>query len=141
MPFPSASVADQLLHVILDRNEVESPDSAQPKPPHAGMNSNLPWMSWPWARKVLAAASRTAVLCVIVGCGAPVTTTFGLPKGLQAVTIKAAQAIPAKPATCRALRTFAINMDVQPLNSQYSNWSAIRRPSGRHGWTEGDKGE
>ena len=36
------------------RKAVESPDSAQPKPPHAGSCSSVPLRSWPAARKVSA---------------------------------------------------------------------------------------
>ena len=51
---PTASVPDQVVHVILDRKLVESPDSAQPKPPHAGSCNSVPLRSWPAAKNVSA---------------------------------------------------------------------------------------
>ncbi len=74
-------------------------------------------MSWPSARKVLAALSRTAVLGVADGLAGVLDagTTAVLPGELQAVTSKAAQAIPAQPATCRARRAVVINMIPNPL--------------------------
>ena len=114
---PTASVADQLLHVILARKPVESPDSAQPNPLHAGINSKGPLMSWPCARKVLAAVCRTAVLGVVAGAAAAGDDTAaagGLAGELQAVTRRAAPAMPAQAATFRARRPFVITMISNP---------------------------
>jgi hypothetical protein len=76
------------------------------------MNSKGPLMSWPCARKVLAAVWTTAVLGVVAGLED--AAAAGLLDELHAVTSKAAQAIPAQPATCRVRRTFVINMISNP---------------------------
>ena len=116
-------------------------------------------MSWPCARKVLAAVWRTAVLGVVAGAGVAgdgpagdelagdelagdelagdelagagelacvagaldVTAAEGLAWELQAVTSRAAQAMPAQPATCRGPASIRDQHDFQPLNSQLSN--------------------
>jgi hypothetical protein len=103
------------------------------------MNSKDPLMSWPCARKVLAAVSRTAVLGVVAGAGVAgdelagagelacvagaldVTAAEGLAWELQAVTSRAAQAMPAQPATCRARRPFVINMISNPSTLNFPN--------------------
>jgi hypothetical protein len=126
-------------------------------------------MSWPGARKVLAAVSRTAVLGVAGGLAGPETwpvagaglagegelawvtgaldddATAELPDELQAVTSKAAQAIPAQAATCRARRPFVINMMSNPSTLNFpiaarGAMSPIRRPRRRHGWKRGYAG-
>ena len=106
-------------------------------------------MSCPWARKVLAPAAEAVTLgeagglagatagplgdpepadegelAAVAGALAwlEADATAGLPDELQAVTSKAIQATPAQtpqPATCRALRAFVVNMDFQPLSSQF----------------------
>ncbi|MGO9193277.1 MAG: hypothetical protein ACLP8X_33160, partial [Streptosporangiaceae bacterium] len=144
----TASVADHVAQDILSRIAVESPDSGQPEL-HAGRYSTVPLMSWAWARKVLAPAAEAVTLGEVGGLvgakagplGDPepaadvgldavagalawleVDTAAGLPDELQAVTSKAIQATPAQtpqPATCRALRAFVVNMDFQPLSSQF----------------------
>ena len=123
------------------------------------MNSKDPLMSWPCARKVLAAVSRTAVLGVVAGAGVAgdelagagdelagagdelagagelacvagaldVTVAGGLAGELQAVTSRAAQAMPAQPATCRARRPFVINMISNPSTLNFPNRLAKAR--------------
>src|ERR1700730_16813867 len=61
MPVPLASAADHVLHVILSRIAVESPDSGQPEL-HAGRYSMVPLISWPWARNVLVPVSEAVTL-------------------------------------------------------------------------------
>ena len=103
------------------------------------MNSKGPLMSWPCARKVLAAVWRTAVLGVVAGAGVAggelagagelarvagaldVTAADGLAGELQAVTSKAAQAIPAQAATCRVRRAVVINMIPNPSTLNFPN--------------------
>jgi len=147
MPAPTASVADHVVQDILSRIAVESPDSGQPEL-HAGRYSAVPLRSWPWARKVLAPAAEAVTLGEAGGlagaeagplgaeladeggpadvagalAGLEADATAGLPDELQAATSKAIQATPAQtpqPATCRALRAFVVNMDFQPLSSQF----------------------
>ena len=50
---PTASLPDQVLHVMWNRNAVESPDSGQPKPSQTGSCSSGPLRSCALARKVL----------------------------------------------------------------------------------------
>ena len=93
---------------------------------------------------MLAAVSRTAVLGVVAGAGVAgagvagdelagagelacvagaldVTAAEGLAWELQAVTSRAAQAMPAQPATCRARRPFVINMISNPSTLNFPN--------------------
>jgi hypothetical protein len=148
MPVPTASVADHVVQDILSRIAVESPDSGQPEL-HDGRYSAVPLISWAWARKVLVPAAEAVTLGETGGlvgvtagplgdpepaAGAELDAVAGvlawleaeaaaeLPDELQAVTSKAIQATPAQtpqPATCRALRAFVVNMDFQPLSSQF----------------------
>jgi hypothetical protein len=103
-------------------------------------------MSWAWARKVLVPAAEAVTLGEAGGLAGVTAGPLGdpepaaeaeldavagvlawleaeaaaeLPEELQAVTSKAIQATPAQPATCRALRAFVVNMDFQPLSSQF----------------------
>jgi hypothetical protein len=62
VPVPTAWLPDHLVHVIWNRNAVESPDSAQPKPPHAGSCSSVPFRSCAAARKVPAPVGAAATL-------------------------------------------------------------------------------
>src|ERR1700730_3799874 len=107
MPVPLASAADHVLHVILSRIAVESPDSGQPEL-HAGRYSMVPLISWPWARNVLVPVSEAVTLG---DGGGPVGARAGARAGLeaaaaelldelQAVTSKAAKASDAQAATC-----------------------------------------
>jgi hypothetical protein len=122
MPVPVASVADHMLHAILSRIAVESPDSGQPEL-HAGRYSTVPLMSWPRARKVLVPVSEAVTLgevAVLAGAAAK------LLEELQAVTSKAAQASAVRtvqPAACRVLRAFVVNMDSHPLTSAFLSGS------------------
>src|SRR5271165_923867 len=52
---------------MLARNVVESPDSAQPKPPHAVSCKRVPLMSWPVARKVSAPVAAAVPPSVVAG--------------------------------------------------------------------------
>lgn len=117
------------------RKVVESPDSAQPKPPHAGSCSSVPLRSWPAARKVSAPvgdeagivgdpaelAGAALVLGVLGMLG--VLTVVGvleaedaaeLVEELQAVNSTAIQASDAQAATCRGLGAFVILMVSNP---------------------------
>src|SRR5580693_986547 len=99
-----------------NRNAVESPDSAQPKPPHAGSCSSVPLRDCAAARKVPApvgAAARLGeVAGVLGGVVGPVTGADvpGVPAGedaaelveeLQAVNRTATHARDAQDATRR----------------------------------------
>src|SRR5271170_1645941 len=129
---------------MLARKVVESPDSAQPKPPHAGSCSSVPLRSWPAARKVSAPvgdeaaagvpgteagvlgnpaklAGAALVLGVLGMLG--VLTAVGVLKAedaaalveeLQAVNSTAMQASDAQAATCRGLGAFVILMVSNP---------------------------
>src|SRR5271169_7008138 len=66
MPAPTASVADHVLHVILSRIAVESPDSGQPEL-HAGRYSTVPLMFWASARKVPAPVAEEVTLGEVDG--------------------------------------------------------------------------
>ena len=118
-----------MVHVIWNKKAVESPDSAQPYPPHAGSCRSVPLRSCPGARKVSAlvadavevgvageeagAAGEEAGLAG--GVVGPVTgpeelTVLGVPEDeaelveeLQAVNSTAIQASEAQAATCRGL--------------------------------------
>jgi len=74
---PTASFPDQVVHVMWNRNAVESPDSAQPKPPHAGSCSSVPLRDCAAARKVSAPVGAAARLGeeagVLGGAVGPVT--------------------------------------------------------------------
>ena len=142
MPAPTASVADHVLHVILSRIAVESPESGQPEL-HVGRYSAVPLMSWPWARKVLVPLAEAVTLGegeALAGAdagplddaepaegepddlagalaGLEADATAELLDELQAVTSKAAQASTAqtpKPMVCRVLRAFVVNMISTP---------------------------
>ena len=86
VPVPTASVADQVVQLILYRNAVESPDSAHPKPPHAGSCNGVPLVSCPGAKNVFAPVCAAAVL------GAAVAVTLGEETGV-AVTVGEAGAL------------------------------------------------
>jgi hypothetical protein len=113
------------------------------------MFSMVALRSWPGARKVLDPVSDAITLGETGGLAGAEAGALGteladagelacvagalagleagaaavLPDELQAVTSKAAQAKPAKPATRRALRAFVVNMDFQPLKSQFLSGS------------------
>jgi hypothetical protein len=152
MPAPTASVADQVLHVILSRIAVESPDSGQPEL-HAGRYSAVPLMSWAWARKVLAPVAEAVTLDEVDGLAGTEAGPLGdadpaadaaeladvagalagleagaaeLLDELQAVTSKAAQASAAHPPACRALRVFVVNMNFHPSPSDFLSGSLSR---------------
>ena len=135
MPVPTASLPDQVVHAMWNRNAVESPDSAQPEPPQAGWCSSVPLRDCAAARKVLApvgAAARPGeevgelggvvgpmtgpeVLGGVVGpvIGAEV---LGVParedaaEELQAVNRTAMHARDAQDAICRGLPALVISM-------------------------------
>jgi len=113
------------------------------------MYSAVPLMSCSWAKKVLVPVSEAITLGETGGLAGAEAGALGteladagelacvagalagleadaaavLPDELQAVTSKAAQAKPAQPATRRALRAFVVNMDFQPLKSQFLSGS------------------
>src|ERR1700722_8368483 len=104
------------------RKAVESPDSAQPYPPHAGSCSSVPFRSCAAARKVPAPVGTAArpgeeagVLGGVVGpvigpevLAVPAVLAGGdaaeLVEELQAVNSTAIHARDAQDATCRGLR-------------------------------------
>ena len=59
---PTATLPDQVGHVMRNRNAVESPDSAQPKPSQAGLCSSPPLRDCSAARKVPAPVGAAARL-------------------------------------------------------------------------------
>src|SRR5580704_1093148 len=149
---------------MLARKVVESPDSAQPKPPHAGSCKRVPLMSWPVARKVsapVAAAEPPAVVAGVPGevagalveaadvaGAAAVLAVPGLlvaaalaPCGVgpeQAVNSRARQASNAQAATCRGLDPFVILM-MSTLSMWFSgsaSRSDLRRWPPRRGWNQ-----
>src|SRR5271170_5597697 len=107
-----------------NRNAVESPDSAQPKPPQAGSCSSVPFRDCSAARKVPApvgAAARLGETIAVPGEEAGVPGAAVEPAGvaaavpvaeeaaelveeLQAVNRTATHARDAQDATCRDLR-------------------------------------
>src|SRR5580693_4567601 len=104
-----------------NRNAVESPDSAQPKPPHAGSCSSVPLRDCAAARKVPApvgAAARLGEEAGVLGgavgpvTGAEVPGVLGgedaaeLVEELQAVNRTATHARDAQDATRRDLRAW-----------------------------------
>ena len=151
MPVPTASVADHVLHVILSRIAVESPDSGQPEL-HAGRYSTVPLMFWASARKVLAPLAEEVTLGEVDGLAGAEAGPLGdvepadegelgdvagalagleaaaaeLLDELQAVTSKAAQASAAHPPACRALRAFVVNMDSHPCSPAFLSGSLSR---------------
>jgi hypothetical protein len=74
---PTATLPDQVGHVMRNRNAVESPDSAQPKPSQAGLCSSPPLRDCSAARKVPAPVGAAARLGeeagVLGGVVGPVT--------------------------------------------------------------------
>ena len=151
MPAPTASVADHVLHVILSRIAVESPDSGQPEL-HAGRYSTVPLISWAWARYVLATVAEVVILGEVDGLAGAEAGPLGdaepadevelddvaralagleaaaaeLLDESQAVTSKAAQASAAHPPACRALRGYVVNMDFHPSQSDFLSGSLSR---------------
>jgi len=131
---PTASLPDQVVHFIWDRNAVESPDSAQPEPPHAGSCSSVPLRDCAAARNVLApvgaAAGPKEVPGVLAGAVGPVTGAevpgeLTVPAGedaaelaeeLQAVNSRAIHARDAQDAICRGLPALVISMVSKPFN-------------------------
>jgi hypothetical protein len=126
----------------LDKKLVESPDSAQPKPPHEGSCNSVPLMSWPVARKVsapvgeavtpgeaavlpgdeagtLGVAAELAGAAVVLEAGDAAGLVASAPCGvgpLHAVNSKARQASDAQAATCRGLAPFVVLMMSNPFN-------------------------
>jgi hypothetical protein len=131
---PTASLPDQVVHFMWNRNAVESPDSAQPKPPHAGSCSSVPFRDCAAARKVPApvgeeggAVGPVTGAEVLGGVVGPVTgaEVLGVPAGedaaelveeLQAVNSKATHARDAQDAICRDLPALVISMVSKPFN-------------------------
>ena len=141
---PTASAPDQVVHFILARKAVESPDSAQPKPPHVGSCSSVPLTSCSTARKVSAPVGEAvppgeAAGVVVAGAEAgavgeeawlagvavalgvlTVTGVFEdedaaeLVEESQAVNRMATHARDAQHATCRDLSAFVISMIPNP---------------------------
>ena len=139
---PTASVPDQVVQVMRNKNAVESPDSAQPKPPQAGSCSSVALRDCSGARKVLAPVGPTARLGEEAGvpgeeAGVPggvvgpvtgpvvlgVLTVPAVLAGedaaapveeLQAVNRTATHARDAQDAPCRVLSTFVISMMSNP---------------------------
>ena len=122
------------------RKVVESPDSAQPKPPHAGSCHSVPSRSWPAARKVSAPAGEAvtpaveagalngaaelagAVLPAATGVAAVVLAvlvagdTAELLEELQAVNSTATHVMDAQDASGRAPSALLISMMSNPFN-------------------------
>jgi len=139
---PTATLPDQVGHVMWNRNAVESPDSAQPKPSQAGLCSNPPLRDCAAARKVPAPVGATATLGEEGGVVGPVTgpevlellgvvgpvigaEVLGVPAGedaaelveeLQAVNSTATHARDAQDAICRGLPALVISMVSKPFN-------------------------
>ena len=131
-----------MVHVIWNRKAVESPDSAQPKPPHEGSCSRGPLRLCAAARKVSALVGEAVEVVVAVeeaGAAGEETGLAGVVLGalwvlpvlevpeddaedaaelveeLQAVSSTAIQASEAQAATCRGLGALVIVMMSKPL--------------------------
>jgi hypothetical protein len=140
---PSATLPDQVGHVMWNKNAVESPDSAQPKPSQEGLCSSPPLRDCSAARKVPApvgAAARLGeeggvvgpvigpeVLGLLEGVVGPVigAEVLGVPAGedaaelveeLQAVNRTAIHARDAQDAICRGLPALVISIVSKPFN-------------------------
>ena len=140
---PTATLPDQVGHVMWNKNAVESPDSAQPKPSQAGLCSSPPFRDCAPTRKVPAPVGATATLGEEGGAVGPVigaevlellggvvgpvigAEVLGVPAGedaaelveeLQAVNSTATHARDAQDAICRGLPALVISMVSKPFN-------------------------
>ena len=104
---------------MLARKAVESPDSGQPKPPHAGSCSNVPLMSWAAARKTSDPVGEPATPGEEAGVPGEEAGALDDPaelvEELQAVNSTAIPASDAQAATVRGLGAFVIPMMSKPF--------------------------